>query len=164
MRNQPNELDNALDSLGKRRWPGDYNNQELKENLMQKFDTNPPSRSFGRRGPLLAALAIMTVGSVGFAAVGGVQVVRGWFVTIEVNGERVDFVEAAIQIEENDDGTVTLSVDGEALGVEGGEEGEVQTITITAYETQEASMIITDDDGNTTEVRKSGTEDSTEDE
>lgn len=132
---------------------------------MQKFDTNRASGGLGRRGTLLAALAILTVGSAGFAAAGGAQVVRSWFVTVEVNGVRqVDFVEAAIQIEDNDDGTVTLTVDGEALGVEGGEAGEEQTITIIAGEEQEASIVITDDDGNTTEIRKSGTEDGEQDE
>ncbi len=131
---------------------------------MRKFDTNRASRGLGRRGTLLAALAILTVGSVGFAAAGGVQMIQGWFITVEVNGEPVDFNEDAIQVESNDDGTVTLTIDGEALGVEGGEEGGEATITIIANETDAAAVIITDDDGNTTEIRKSGTEDDAEDE
>ncbi len=126
---------------------------------MQKFDRNPRSHSFGRRGTLLAALAILTVGSAGFAAAGGVQMVRGWFITVEVNGEPVAVNEDAIHVEEHGDGTVTLTVDGEALGVEGGKKGDQATITIIAGESQSASVIFTDEDGNTTEVRKSGTED-----
>ncbi len=89
MHDQRDQVDEALDSLGDRRWPGDYNNTELKENLMQKFDTNRASRGLGRRGTLLAALAILTVGSVGFAAAGGIGMVQGWFITVEVNGEPV---------------------------------------------------------------------------
>ncbi len=127
---------------------------------MQKFDTSGPSRGLGRRGTLLACLALLTVSSVGFAAVGGIAMIEGWFITVEVNGEPVDYNKDAIQVESNDDGTVTLTVDGAALGVEGNEAG---TITIIANETQAASIIITDDDGNTTEIRKSGTEDSGQD-
>ncbi len=164
MHHQRTQVDDALDSLGDRRWPGDYNNPELKENLMQKFDTNRASRGLGRRGTLLAALAILTVSSVGFAAAGGVQMIQGWFITVEVNGEPVDFDEDAIQVESHGDGTVTLTVDGEALGIEGGEEGDEATITIIANEADAAAIIITDEDGNTTEIRKSGTENNAEDE
>ncbi len=128
---------------------------------MQKFDTNRPSHGLGRRGTLLAALAILTVSSVGFAAVGGIGMIQGWFITVEVNGEQVDYNEDAIQVENNDDGTVTLTVDGEALGVEGGEGG---MITIIANEADAATVTITDEDGNTTEIRKSGTEDGEQDE
>ncbi len=131
---------------------------------MRKFDTNRASGGLGRRGTLLAALAILTVSSVGFAAVGGIGMIQGWFITVEVNGESVDFNEEAIQVESHDDGTVTLIVDGAALGIEGGEEGDKATITIIANETDAAAIIITDDDGNTLEIRKSGTEDSAEDE
>ncbi len=38
------------------------------------------------------------------------------------------------------------------------------TITIIANESDAAAVIITDEDGNTTEVRKSGTEDGEQDE
>ena len=130
---------------------------------MRKFDTNRASRGLGRRGTLLAALAILTVGSVGFAAAGGIHMIQGWFITVEVNGEPVDFNEDAIQVESHGDGTVTLTVDGEALGIEGGQEGDEATITIIANEADAAAVIITDEDGNTTEIRKSGTEDSEQD-
>ena len=160
MHHQRDQVDNALDSLGERRWPGDYNNPELKEKIMRKFDTNHASRGLGRRGTLLAALAILTVSSGAFAVAGGVQMVQGWFITVTVNAEAVDFNGDAILIE-NSEGIVTLTVDGAALGVEGGPEG---TVTIIAHESQAASIITTDQDGNTTVIRKSGTEDSEQDE
>lgn len=159
MHHQRDQVDDALDSLGERRWPGDYNNPELKEKLMQKFDTSGPSRGLGRRGTLLAALAILAVSSGAFAAGGGVQMIQGWIITVKVSGEAVNIKGDAIQVESHDDGTVTLTVDSAALGVE----GDAGTITIIADESQAASIIITDDDGNTTEIRKSGTGDSAED-
>ena len=126
---------------------------------MQKFDTHRSSRGLGRRGTLLAALAVLTVGSVGFAAAGGIGMVQEWFITVEVNGEAVDFNGDAIQVEQAE-GIVTLTVDGSALGVEGAEEA---TITIIANESDAAAIIITDEDGNTTAIRKSGTEDNEDD-
>ena len=89
MHNQHDIVDSALQSLAGRRWPGDPHNPELESKLMQTFDKQK-SKNMIFRHPLLAAcLAVLVLGSFGFAAAGGVDVIKAWIVKVEVNGTEI---------------------------------------------------------------------------
>ncbi|UCG33971.1 MAG: hypothetical protein JSU68_04905 [Phycisphaerales bacterium] len=84
---------------------------------MQEFNARRTVSPLGRHRVLAAALAVLVVGSVGFAAAGGVDWVRGWFrTTVEVDGEVVASEELVL----NEDGQATLTFPAEFLV--GGEE------------------------------------------
>jgi hypothetical protein len=75
---------------------------------------------------LAAALAVLVVGSVGFAAAGGVDWVRGWFrMTVEVDGEVV----ASEDVVLDENGQATLEFPADVLG-----DGEEFTITMESGE------------------------------
>ena len=123
MRDQTDPIENALQSVRGLKWPGDYENNELENRLMQRFQEDSPRFRIGRRGAIAAALAVVLVGSVGFGAAGGVDAFKGWFFTIEVNGEAIDIAEA----------DVTIEVDGEVVDIdaaEGSIEGDTVTMTL----------------------------------
>lgn len=79
------------------------------------------SRNFvsriGRHPVLAITLACVVLGSFGFAAAGGIEMIKSWFVSIEINGEQYDF-----EVVPDDDGVATLVVPVTTTG----EEGETQ--------------------------------------
>ena len=110
-------VDRALQSLGAQPWPGDPYNIELEKRLMRAFESNRRVSPMKRHPFLAASLAILVLASVGFAAAGGVELVRGWFtVTVEVDGEVVATEEVAL----DEHGQATIAFPAEALA-EGGE-------------------------------------------
>ena len=119
MQDQPDPIDGAFESLRGRQWPGDYQNRQLREKLMQEVRTRQSSSRLRRRGTLVATLALLVLGSAGFAAAGGVELVKSWFVTIEVriNGEVVDVVETEAVIE-IDGGQMTITLEDMELETE----------------------------------------------
>lgn len=127
MTSKHDPVDNALESLGGRQWPQEFDNNQLKDRIMQDFQSKRSNSRFGGRGVLVALLAIGTLGMTGFAAAGGLDLVQTWFITAEVNGEPVelDGAEVTVVTEGN---TSTITVDN----IEGDfEEGEEVTITAT---------------------------------
>ena len=99
-----------------------------------------------RRHPLLAAcLAVLLLGSLGFAAAGGIELVRSWFVTIEVNGEVIttqevipdengnaEFDIPPIEVEDGEVAVTTITIDsGEE---EDEDDGTMKTITVSLDE------------------------------
>jgi len=144
MQKQHDPIESALQSLGNERWPGSDHRHELEEKLMREFD-NKNTTSRIRRHPLLAAcLAVLVLGSFGFAAAGGIEMVRNWFVTIEVNGEVVatqtvvpdengnaEFDIPPIEIEGDESAMVTITTDGPAPA-DG--EGVQRTVNVTLGE------------------------------
>lgn len=128
MQDQLDPVDGALESLRGRQWPGDYNNHELKDKLMQEFQTKRSSSPLGRHRMLAATLAVLLLGTAGFAAAGGVEAVRSWFITVELNGEQIDVELAEIVIDTEGD-TTTMTVDLGELDVD--VDGEA-TVTVTA--------------------------------
>lgn len=116
----PKELDpvdGALRSLGGRQWPGDHHNIELERKLMREFESKRLVSPMARHRFLVASLAILVLGSVGFAAAGGMELVRGWFtVTVEVDGNVVAVEEVAL----DEQGQATIAFPAEAL--DGGRE------------------------------------------
>ena len=126
MSGEMDPVDRALLSLGGRSWPGSAHCNELESRLMQEFDTRRSVSPLGRHRVLVAALAVLFVGSVGFAAAGGVDWVRGWLrMTVEVNGEVVASEDVAL----DENGQATLVFPAEALG-----DGEELSITMDAGE------------------------------
>ena len=95
---------------------------------MQEFRNQRTSSRLGRRGALIAALAVLLLGGAGFAAAGGVELVKDWFITVTVNGEPVEVTDADVTIETEGD-SVTVSVD--CLEIDGEfEEGATAEITV----------------------------------
>ncbi len=146
MQGNNDPVDNVMESLGSRPWPGDYDNQPLKEKIMQKCNTQSSGSGFRNRGTLVATLAFVLLGAVGFTAAGGVELLKGWIITVEVDGADGVTIDADdIHIETDDNGVTTLTIDG--AEVEGVEEGA--TITITATATDDGTMVIENADGQT---------------
>ena len=151
MQGKNDPVDNVMESLGSRPWPGDYDNQQLKEKIMQKCNTQRSGSGFRSRGALVATLAFVLLGAVGFTAAGGVELLKNWIITVEVDGSDVPITIDAddIQIETDDDGVTTVTIDSADIeGIEEVEEGA--TITITATGTDDGTMVIQNADGETT--------------
>ncbi len=127
MTNKHDPVDNALESLGHRQWPADFDNNQLKDKIMQDFQTKRSSSRFGGRGTLVALLVIGVLGVSGFAAAGGLDIVQTWFITAEINGEPVELGDTEVTVE-TDGEAATLSID--VGSIEGDfEEGDEITIT-----------------------------------
>ncbi len=113
---------------------------------MRAFE-NRGSTSEIRRHPLLAAcLAVLLLGSLGFAAGGGIEMVRSWFVTIEVNGEVIGSLEVVpdengnaefdippIEVDGDEAVVTTITIDSGECG-EGDGEGGMKTVSVTLDE------------------------------
>ena len=108
---------------------------------MQDLRSNASDSRLGRRGALVAALAIVLLGTAGFAAAGGVEMVRGWFVTVEVNGVPVDVDDANIDIQ-TDGEMATITIDGLEVPEGDFEEGQVVTVTATATSAKGGGTVI----------------------
>jgi hypothetical protein len=103
----------ALQALKDQQWAGGRHNHDLEEKLMQRFDTNTrASRGGGRRVLILAAGALL-LGGVGFAAAGGVDMVRSWFVTIEVQEGAIEFTKPV----DFDEVTISGETDGQTINL-----------------------------------------------
>lgn len=143
MKDQHDPVDSALTSLGGRRWPGeDQDNNQLKAKIMQEYSSR--GSSVRHRGAIVATLAFLALGTVGFGAVGGFNMVRSWFITVEIDGVPVDVDNLDIVVEENGD-SVTLTVDSDDLDLPPGSENV--TISITASPDQDAKIIFDTDEG-----------------
>jgi hypothetical protein len=144
VRNEHDRVDSALQSLGGQKWPGASHNPKLEDKLMRAFE-NRGSVSRIRRHPLLAAcLVVLVLGSLGFVAAGGVEMVRSWFVTIEVNGEVIGSMEVVpdengnaefnippIDVEGDEAAVTTISIDS---GECGDGEGGMKMVSVTLDE------------------------------
>ncbi len=101
---------------------------------MQEFQTKRSSSRLGRHRVLAATLAVLLLGTAGFAAAGGVEAVKSWFITVELNGEQIDLELTDITIDTEGD-TTTMTVDMGELDVEADGEATV-TVTATAQDLQ----------------------------
>jgi hypothetical protein len=106
MKTHIDPVERALQSLGGRQWPGANHNPELEQRLMQSFENHPPASLFARHKILVPALIVLFLAGASFAAAGGIDLIRSWFLTIEVNGTVVHSGE--IQLDENGEATLTL--------------------------------------------------------
>ena len=126
-------LDGALEALRTQHWTCDSHNTKLEETLMKAYQSPPPGWRFSRRNTLVAVLGVLLVGGGTFAATGGVETIKSWLVTVEINGEMHE-----LALDEAGSGTFTIDTDdgGQAeVLVEvasSPEEGERRTIRISA--------------------------------
>jgi hypothetical protein len=148
VQNHWDPVEDALASLGGRRWPKEYDNIQLKDKIMNSVQTKQSGSSLRRRPALAATLALLVLGSAGFAAAGGIQMIKGLIVTVEVEGVdgsiTVDMAKADIQ---TDGDMTTITLDRDDLDIDG-DIGDGAKITITA--TSDGGMLRTvmDADGN----------------
>jgi hypothetical protein len=105
VRNDLDPVDRALESLGGRQWPGYQPNTQLESKLMRSFDTQKTASFVARHRVLVPALALLLVASVGFAAAGGIELVRSWFITVTVDG-----VTTTHEVVPNPDGSATVTI------------------------------------------------------
>ena len=151
MQRQHDPVESTLQSLGNEQWPGPGCNHELEKRLMREFDNKNVVSRIRRHPALAACLAVLVLGSFGFTAAGGIDMVKSWFVTVEVDGEVVatqtvvpdengnaEFDIPAIEVEEGEMTEVTITTDGPA---DGG--GTQQMVTVTL-----------DDDGGHVQVQQ----------
>ena len=142
MLHNPDSVDRALESLGRRAWPGATVDPELESKLMREFQPHARAPFLARHRVLVPLVAILLLGSAAFAAAGGIRLIRSLFVTTRVNGQVVDTSEVildengrgsfTVPIEPTDDlQTLELSLEGEYVGPDG-TPGEAGTVTINA--------------------------------
>lgn len=108
---------------------------------MHEFNATTASHRFGKHPVLLAALAVLLIGSVGFAATGGIGLVKDWLVKVYIDGEEVDA--EITECYEDENGTTHMKLDmgeaGEAeLQIVPDQDGQVATIDVTAGLTKDA--------------------------
>ena len=120
-------VDSALRSLAGGCWPKNGPDLETEQKLMRDFEANRRARVAGHRRVWLPALVVLVLGGVVFAAAGGVDMVRGWFmtVTVEVDGEVVAVEDVVL----DEQGQATITLPADAM-----ENGEELTFSIDAGE------------------------------
>jgi hypothetical protein len=150
VRNEHDPVDEALQSLAGRQWPGATHDAELENRLMQEFNSRRSASFVARHRVLVPVLGVLLLGSAVFAAAGGVEMVKGWFVTIEVavDGDLIAVEDVVldeegkgsfIMPEEAMEGKeLTLSIEGGPVEVPG--EGQVATIDINVAEDNVAEV------------------------
>lgn len=162
MQNHRDPVDDALASLGGRSWPQDDDNIQLKDRIMNEAQTKRSGSLLRRRPTLAAALGLAVLGSAGFAAAGGIEMVKGWVFTVELEGVdgsvTVDLEKIDIQTDGN---TTTLTIDTADLEIDG-DVKDGATVTITATSDGGTIKTLTDADGNvikTTALKGGGNDD-----
>ena len=109
MNNKHDPVDNALDVLRSQEWAAHQPfEHELENRLMSEFNPKQNVSRFTKpRALVLAlALALLTIGGVTFAATGGVEKLKRWFVTIDINGQVTE-----LELDENGEKTFTIETD-----------------------------------------------------
>ena len=129
---------------------------------MQEFATQRATFRPSRRGALIATLAVLVIVSVGFAAAGGLEMIKGWLmtVTVQVDGEtfavenvttdeegRATFALSAGTLEGGKE--ISLTIAGEGAP---GESGGAKTVTVELSPDQTVTVEISAED-ETAEIR-----------
>ncbi len=133
MRDQHDPVDRALQELRSQQWTAGPFSTELENRLMQSFNTQRTPSRFGAGRTPLVALALLIVGGATFAATGGVETIRTWFMHIEINEQPFD-------VELGQNGQATFTLDTEEFGpatvlvekTSSPDEGEMTRLTVTA--------------------------------
>ena len=101
MNKQSDPVDSALNMLRTEHWAAEQPfDPDLENRLMQDFNTHQSPRRFASPKAMLLALAFLTLGGVTLAATDGVAKLKQWFVTLEINGERLD-----VELDDNGEST-----------------------------------------------------------
>jgi hypothetical protein len=99
----------ALQALKSQQWAGGTHNDDLEERLMREFDVKGGASRFSRHRLLAVAAAVLLIGGAGFAVAGGLDMVRSWFVTVEIGPGAIEIEEGVL--EEGEMVTATIDVD-----------------------------------------------------
>lgn len=141
MNKQSDPVDSALNMLRSEQWAaGQPFDPDLENRLMQDFNTHQSARRFAHPKAMLLAVAFLAVGGVTLAATDGVAKLKQWFVTLEINGERLD-----VELDENGESTFDYEM----------ADGTNATVNIQKTNTPE--------DGEMTQIRVTAGDDQTED-
>ena len=116
---------------------------------MQEYQSRQASSRLGRRGMVIAALGILVLGGAGFAAAGGVEVIKGWFITVEVNGQVIDLDNADVTVETEGDMTIVTISDAEIDEMVEG----TATVTVVGYAPDESGSAADETPGEAREVK-----------
>lgn len=120
-------------------------NPQLEKMLMDKYSTQTTTARPMRAKTLVIALGLLAVSGVTFAATGGIERIKSWFVTVDVDGQQVHLLVGENQegtiITERDDGTKTEVTVNKGTTKDGGDRTRV-------------SVIKTSDDGQRKEVQE----------
>lgn len=108
-------VDSALEILRSEGWTAPDFKPETENALMQKFESHQKMRRFIRGPVAVAAIGVLAVGSVAFAATGAAQRLRQWFLNIDLgNGETARLVvqdgqPGEVRIDNPDGSTTTVN-------------------------------------------------------
>lgn len=108
-------VDSALDTLRSEDWTAQSYNPDLENRLMQHFGTNDQRSRFRHPRTVAIGVALLAVSGVTFAATGGVETIRSWFVTVEINGQQTEVAldpngEAEFDIQTDDGDTANIHI------------------------------------------------------
>lgn len=115
--------------------------QRTKERVMKNNFGSNAAGSPRRRHMLAATLGLAVLGSAAFAAAGGVQAVKRWFVTVELDGQKYDLElvgeNPSFKIEDTNLGEdVTITLESEDANGGG-------TMSVTATENEDGGANVT---------------------
>ena len=114
---------------------------------MNEANTQRTGFSLRSRPALAATLALVVLGSAGFAAAGGIEMVRNWVITVEVEGPDGPITLELEQVDIQTDGeATTISLD--TADIEGITEGTRVTMTATGSPGGGSVTTVTDAEGN----------------
>lgn len=149
MNGKHDPVDSAMDILRSEPWTASEFKPELENSLMQKFEQQQKTRRFIRGPVAIAAVGVLAVGSVAFAASGAAQKLRQWFLNIDLgNGETAKIIvqdgqPGEVRIENEDGSTTTVNAIAESLdGGDGHKARVVVTRTSPGEENQHVSEIV----------------------
>lgn len=140
MNEHEDRLSDALSPLAERNVSAEAI-QKTKERVMKNSIGSAAAGSPRRRHMLAATLGLAVLGSAAFAAAGGVQAVKRWFVTVELDGKTYDLElvgeNPSFKIEDTQLGEdVTITLESEDANTGG-------TMSVTATENEEGGVDVT---------------------
>jgi hypothetical protein len=90
MNPNPDPVDSALFALKSENYHSGLPNPQFEEKLMQEFQNAQSSTRPRARRAWIVALAALMVGGGAFAATGGIDMIRSWFITVQIGDQVVD--------------------------------------------------------------------------
>ena len=111
MNEEHDPLEQAMQALKTRSRGRVMSDVTMEDRLMQEFSKVRGHRR-RRRTAVVAAIVALAVSSAGFAAAGGVDVVKGWFVQLELVDTTGKNPRATYELQ----GTELIDADGNAVG------------------------------------------------
>jgi len=120
-----------LDTLRSEDWTAQSYNPDLENRLMQHFGTNDQRSRFRHPRTVAIGLALLAVSGVTFAATGGVETIKSWFVTVDINGQQTDVIldangEASLEVQTDDGDTAAIHIQR----TESGDQGHTMQIEV----------------------------------